>query len=393
MRERPAVLHILSDWKWTGPAEPTVNLCRALQRRGFPVHFVCKAAQNDRNRSVEQMARERAVEPILGLRLDKRPNILSNRRDIRALAEIIEQNEAAIVHTHTTHDHYLGVRAAKRASTRPSVVRTNHTGEPLRMGPLFRFLLRGRTHGCVGYSQACVEADCRALRVPSEFGLAVEGAIDLERFGPSVSGAAMREAFGFGPSDAVFGVVARIQPHRRFDIIMEGFRRAVAKEPSVRGLILGRGTRQAKLVDAPIERMGLRGKVAHPGYRVDDYPESVAAMDAMVFLVPGTDGSCRAAREAMALGKPIIVSRRGILPELVRDGVHGLVIEESAEALAEAIGRLARRPELRARMGAAAQSKARDCFRLDQQADAVEELYMEMTKPAVERMAESRGRR
>ena len=39
-RPRPRILHLFSDWKWTGPAEPTVNLCRHLRRHGYVVDFI-----------------------------------------------------------------------------------------------------------------------------------------------------------------------------------------------------------------------------------------------------------------------------------------------------------------------------------------------------------------
>ena len=382
MPARPAALHILSDWKWTGPAEPVANLCRGLRRMGFAVRLACIAAPPGETRTLEHEARKRQMDPILDLSLDKRPNFLINWRDIRHLAEIIDHEEFSIVHVHTSHDTYIGSRAARRANNRPYVVRTNHTGVPLKACLFARRLMRGRVAGWVAYSESCLRADCRAFRIPDQNGVAVEGAVDLERFHPGINGQAKRAEFGFTPEHVVFGVVARIQRHRRFGVLLQALRNAISRNPRVRGLILGRGTRQVELVDRPIEEMGLAGLVVHPGYRIDDYEPCLAAMDAQIFLVPGSDGSCRAAREAMAIGRPVIASERGLLPELVRNEHAGLVIDDTVENLTQAILRLAEDADLRGRLGAAAAESAAARFRIEDQAQAVGDLYMRLaTRP------------
>ncbi len=84
--------------------------------------------------------------------------------------------------------------------------------------------------------------------------------------------------------------------------------------------------------------MGLDKNVIFTGYRGgDDYLPVLQSMDVKVFLVPGSDGTCRAVREALASGIPVIAAKRGMLPELVEEGKTGRVIEDSAENLAAAL--------------------------------------------------------
>ena len=352
------------------------NLCRALSQKGYTVDLACIAGPPDQPVALEHKARERHIEPILDLRLDKRPNVLSNRHDIRALARMIDDEEIQIIHVHTTHDHYIGSRAARRANNRPRIVRSNHRGEPLPGHVLTRLFFRGSTHGWVAYSQSCLEKDCRTFGIREDLGVAVEGAIDLDRFQPGVGEPTKRAEFGFTEEHVVVGVVARIQPHRRFDVLIEAFRRALSVEPRLRGLVLGRGTRQKRLLADPLQDLGIDDCVVHAGYRKEDYVSCLACMDALVFLVPGTDGSCRAARELMAMGKPVIASQRGVLPELVGHERCGLVIDDTAENLSAAMIRLARNPDLRRELGSAAAEKARTRFTLDRQAQIVGDLYM-----------------
>jgi glycosyltransferase involved in cell wall biosynthesis len=101
-------------------------------------------------------------------------------------------------------------------------------------------------------------------------------------------------------------------------------------------------------------------------------------MDIFVFLMPGSDGTARALREAMAMGKPVIAADRGMLPELVEEGISGWVVKDTPEELARAALRLLKDPKRREEMGKAAFEKAHRDFRLDRQAEEVETFYQGM---------------
>jgi glycosyltransferase involved in cell wall biosynthesis len=130
----------------------------------------------------------------------------------------------------------------------------------------------------------------------------------------------------------------------------------------------------------PMKQLGVEKWVVLGGYRTDDYLDTLACMDIFVFLMAGSDGTARALREAMAMGKPVIVANRGILPELVEDGVAGLVVNDTPEKLAQAALRLLHHPEMREAFGKAAYQKAHHDFQLDRQVEAVEGFYQEMIR-------------
>jgi len=121
--------------------------------------------------------------------------------------------------------------------------------------------------------------------------------------------------------------------------------------------------------------MGLKDHVIFTGYQLDEYPEILAALDMKVFLVPGSDESCRAVREAMAMGMPVIVANRGMLPEIVEDGVSGLVVEDTPENLADALITLLRDVPMRKKMGSAARRRMQDQFNLEIQLGKIEKVY------------------
>jgi len=82
----------------------------------------------------------------------------------------------------------------------------------------------------------------------------------------------------------------------------------------------------------------------------------------------------------MALGKPIVAARRGILPELVEDGRCGLVLDDTPENLRDALLRMASDAGPRRRMGTAAAEKAREKFRIEWQAEQIADLYMRLAE-------------
>jgi len=166
--------------------------------------------------------------------------------------------------------------------------------------------------------------------------------------------------------------VARVQPHRRFELLWEGLARAKARGTRVRVLLIGRGTSFEEVAAEPVRRLGLEDVVTFPGYlRGVDYASTLGALDAQLFLVPGSDPTCRALREGMALGVPSLVTRRGLLPDLVADGASGLLFDETPEALAAALARLAADRALRDRLGEGARARA-EAFDVDRVAAALE---------------------
>ena len=130
--------------------------------------------------------------------------------------------------------------------------------------------------------------------------------------------------------------MARVQPQRRFDLLLDAAERAARDCPRFRLVVIGRGSKLEATAREPARKRGLLDRVVFfPGYfEGADYVDVLRSLDVKLFLVPGTDGTARAVREALACGLPVLTTRRGMLPELVRDGVSGRVLDETPEAFA-----------------------------------------------------------
>jgi glycosyltransferase involved in cell wall biosynthesis len=101
------------------------------------------------------------------------------------------------------------------------------------------------------------------------------------------------------------------------------------------------------------------------------------------FVLPSlAEGLPMAMLEAMAAGLPVAVSAVGAVPEVVRQEVDGLVLPPGdPAALAAALDRLAREPDLRHRLGASGAARCRDLFGIERMADALTGIYAEVTTP------------
>jgi len=111
-----------------------------------------------------------------------------------------------------------------------------------------------------------------------------------------------------------------------------------------------------------IEREGLRTRVTFHGHADDKTKLRAFYKHADVFVLPSRyEGFGIVLLEALSFGLPIVATRAGAIPELIQDGVCGLLVEpDNPQALAAAIGRLLRSAELRAQFGANALGFARE---------------------------------
>jgi glycosyltransferase involved in cell wall biosynthesis len=380
------ILHLFSNWKWTGPADPTLNLCKGLERRGHDVTFAYRRPPLVVEDSIEKRVARAGVKATDRFRLDHsvkfyHPSFLrTNLRDILDLTQYLRQEKFDILNVHHSHGHLLGGMAARRAGYPLIVIRTDHKRDPLKPSLGNRLLMSLLTDGMITFSERARKEDAKHFGFPLERVGKITPALDLNRYDPEREFRNMRSVLGIGPDDLIIGMIARFQKYRRTAIFLEAVKTIAKEFPKIKVLLVGRSSQMEESVIKPMKRLGLEKWVILGGYRTDDYLDTLACMDIFVFLMAGSDGTARALREAMAMGKPVIVADRGMLPEIVDHGRSGWVVKDTPEALADAALQLIRHPELRESLGKAAYQKAREDFSLDRQVEAVERFYQGMIK-------------
>ena len=335
------ILHLYSNHKWTGPADHALNLVSWLKACNRVCAFFACARRPGVYDRLYRKAVERELTCIDGMFLNKHlgwqsiPDILNLRR-------IVARHGIDRIHSHQDNDTLTAVLAGFGKH----LIRTIYAGESAPLTFRKRFFLR-RTARIMTASKR-VQADlCDIL--PDQPIEQVDIPVDGSRFCPRPKDEALLREFGLTAADTVGGIVARVQKHRHFDLLLKALQQVVGEMPDFKFLIVGRGTHIDVLARRPVKQLGLEKNVIFTGYRSDDYGKVLNLFDFKIFLTPGSDGACRAVREALACGKPVIASTSGILPELIVNEHTGMLVEKRSADLARAILTMARETEFRLR--------------------------------------------
>ncbi|HEV8617609.1 MAG TPA: glycosyltransferase family 4 protein [Methylomirabilota bacterium] len=188
--------------------------------------------------------------------------------------------------------------------------------------------------------------------------------IDVDRFHPGVSGKRVREELDLGDAPVV-AMVAHLTPWKGHEQFLMIAREVVAALPAARFLVAGGAIYEtaghqgyAAGLRARAEVLGVDRRVHFLGER-DDVPEILAAADVLVHCSIAPEPFGRVLAEAMAVGRPVVASRAGGIPEVVEDGQMGyLVPVGDVPTAARAVLRLLGSRELREAFGAAGRRRA-----------------------------------
>jgi glycosyltransferase involved in cell wall biosynthesis len=189
---------------------------------------------------------------------------------------------------------------------------------------------------------------------------------------------AVRARYRLSLEDFLLIMPARFTAQKGHRFLLEalGILREKGLYPKV--LMIGLGPLMKDITDQAAE-MGLQEQVIiRPTVPHDELMSLIQAADGLV-LPSVYEGFGLAAGEGMALERPVIVSRVGGLKELVEDGVSGLHVPPGDPlALAEAIARIMREPELRVRLGRAGRERVLTKFNIDVIAEQWEKFFEDL---------------
>jgi glycosyltransferase involved in cell wall biosynthesis len=211
------------------------------------------------------------------------------------------------------------------------------------------------------------------IGVPARKSRMLANGIDAERF--RVRGENEARAF-FGQDDIVIGTVGRIQDVKDHATLIDAFlllRDRSPLRPRLRLAIVGDGP-LLPAMRAKAQAAGVANVVWLPGARTD-VPDILRSFDvfAMSSIAEGTPGS---ALEAMASGLPVVGTRVGGIPEVIDDGVTGLLVPPSdAAAMAAALEQYIVAPALAHSHGAAGRERVQRKYSMAAMVAAYQDLY------------------
>jgi glycosyltransferase involved in cell wall biosynthesis len=312
-----------------------------------------------------------------------------DRLAVLALAKELAAFEPEVVHNHMYRAEVVGTKAAlhlgEEGCRRPAVISTVHSSrvrcvedrETLRqLTPLMDHL--------IVVSKAIEQKIADEGRKSAPISLIYNG-VDLQRYNHQQPCCTLHEDYKIDADAPIVGVVARLEAEKGHRTLLDAWPLVLAAVPNAWLLIVGEGSERDSL-EAQADILGISGRVVFTGRR-EDVPAVTAALDISV-LPSYREAQGLSVLEAMALSRPVVASAVGGIPEMIEDGVTGLLVPpHDCDALAAAIVRLLTDHPLADMIGRNGHELAHGRFCIEVMVQAVSDLY----DAAALRIRESEG--
>jgi glycosyltransferase involved in cell wall biosynthesis len=353
------ILYVESSRSWGGQEYRTCLEINWLNAHGHQAWLVCNP-----NSQVHSKASELATR-LVTMPLRSRVDPFCTLR----LWKFCRENKIDLLKTYSSKDHWicLPLFVCGIPLSRARCI-TDPIGSASRA-----FVFK---HGC---SQIVADASVIKHQLVEQHGIdpakieVIGSAVDLAKFKPPRNRTKFRREIGVGDDTPLIGNVGMIRPDKGQLQLVQAAPLVFEKHPGARFVIVGQGTGILKRginVRNAIDKAGLADKIIMAGYRWDT-PNVYAACDMIVIASLHTEASPIVLREAFASGRPVIATKVGDIPEIVRHRENGLLVEpRDTQALAAAIIEFISEPELAARCALNGFSYATEHFSFDKMMEA-----------------------
>ncbi|MCK5013108.1 MAG: glycosyltransferase [Candidatus Omnitrophica bacterium] len=227
------------------------------------------------------------------------------------------------------------------------------------------------------------EAVLKSERVGSEKIVVIHNGINLKRFNSQSSPSAMRDELGISRSSKVIACVGNLRSIKGHKYLIEAIKRIVGKFPEVCLLMIGgMGMKERQLKEMlkdQANKLGLENNIQFLGLR-RDVPEILKSVDICV-LPSLSEGLSNTLLEYMSAGKPIVATHVGGNPEVISDGITGLLVNPSdPEDLADKLLYFLKNPRECERFGSKARENVIERFSIEEMVQKYERLFSGLCK-------------
>ena len=356
------ILILNTSRNWAGTEAHSIVLATELIKQGHSVEIGCDPLGQIYKRA---MARDIPVFPI---------RINNSSQRILVLPSILRHAKNKDVIISNCGNEILSTALTSRLLKIKSIFIVHSLG---RISFLKRFLLSRYIDKTIGVSLAV----CKYLidnKIPENKIHLIHNGIEIDRFKPTET-KEIKAEFGLRPDEYIIGTAARLTRSKGVFELIEALSMLSKKRKNIRLIIAGDGPERDSL-ELFAKDLGVLERVIFAGLR-NDIEKIYSAMD--VFILPSINEPFGLAiLEAMAVGKPVIATNAGGIPEIIRDEETGLLVEpRSPKAIAEAIDRLIEEPEFLKKISQAGKKLLLTEFTSDSMAKKYEALCLSLSSP------------
>lgn len=291
------------------------------------------------------------------------------------LRKACSSNNISLIHAHDAHAHTAAVLSATFFGNTLPIVVSRRVDFKISPNPFSRWKYNHPSvKRIICVSRAIRELTAPYLNAPSVLRV-VHSGIDLSRYEGNCDEPPLRKEMGLGPDAILVGNLSALADHKDYPTWLEAARLLASRHPQLYFIIAGKGAEE-EAIRSVISKNRLDERIRLIGFR-NDIPSVMRSLD--IFLMSSkTEGLGTILIEAMAAGVPVVATRAGGIPELVEDGVTGLLAAPGdSEGLANAVTRLLEDPDLRVRVKNNALKKAGE-FSFRKTAEATLAIYREI---------------
>ena len=297
--------------------------------------------------------------------------------EVASLARWLKRHRVDIVNTHSSNDGWTAGLAARMAGCR--LIRSRHieVDYPNRFwsGIAYRRL----PHHILTTSERIAARLTNELAIPRERVTCIATGIDLKRFHPDTPGT-LRQQLGLPKDIPMVGMISVLRSWKGHTTFLEAAGELLKSGRAIHFIIAGDGPGRAELTKK-IAGPPWRDNVSLLGHRTD-VENVLASLDVLVLPSYAHEGIPQIILQAQAMARPVVATCIGGIPEVVEDGVTGLIIEpRDTAALAARITQLLDDGALRAQLGAAARAYAEATHGIDRMGARLLDLYAALDRP------------
>lgn len=364
------ILYLHNESIMGGAEISLLNLVKRLNKELFIPHFVC----SKEGPFIDELRKIKIPPDFVQFPSIRWPNPVQICSTIRSLIDIIKKKQINLIHSNQPRSNLFGAIAAK-IKTIPIVWHE-------------RCLERGRFDSDNIFSFLPDRIICNSGAVKNRFTKGAKTAtkirtiingVDLREFNPELNGSIIRKEFDIDEDEPIIGTIGRIDPEKGYECFLESARIILQDFKNVRFLVVGGANNpslEGSLYEMSVEK-GIDKKTIFTGFR-RDIPQLLASMDVVV-LPSEIDACSRVLFESMAMRKPLVAANAGGTPEIVQDGITGLLVKpgDSSE-MAKCIKKLLDDKYLAEQYGNAGRKRVEMMFTIEKNIRETENVYLEL---------------
>jgi glycosyltransferase involved in cell wall biosynthesis len=355
-----------------GAERDLIALLKGLDRQKWEPHVVCPGTGPFR----EQLYAIAVPTHALNLPPWRKTFALFQRGSaVRRLGALVDQLDPAMIHVNDIWwvPHTVKAVAGCRASSVPIVAHVRQEIEPAKVR---RYGL-DRVEAVIAISRQ-VEQSLIAGGVSASHVRTVYSGIDLSGKSLAQDRGAIRSMIGVTNESVLLGTIANLFPRKGYEVMLRALPAIVRAVPTVHYMMVGSDDHDyAARLKGLAHELKIADRVHIVGFQ-DPVQPFLASLD--LYVHPALmEGFGIAVVEAMAMGKAVVATTTGGLPEVVGQGETGLLVPPGdVESLAAAVVSLLKDEVRREQMGRSGRARAKERFSLDASVAQVEQLYGEV---------------